>query len=47
MNSILRHVAGKLNYDNEKLEELYTKTAWALEAKLKKPAYSVFKQVVT
>ncbi|XP_065185147.1 eukaryotic translation initiation factor 2 subunit 1-like [Sycon ciliatum] len=47
VNSILRHVAGKLNYDNEKLEELYTKTAWALETKHKKPAYAVFKQIVS
>ena len=47
VNSILRHVAGKLNYDNEQLETLYTKTAWALEAKYKKSAYAVFKQIVT
>lgn len=47
VNSILRHVAELLHYENsEQLEELYTKTAWLFEEKYKKKAsaYDFFKQ---
>nr|CAG4638592.1 EOG090X09RW [Cyclestheria hislopi] len=49
VNSILRHVAGLLEYKtDEELEELYKKTAWHFEEKFKKQAssYDVFKQAV-
>ncbi|XP_011311225.1 eukaryotic translation initiation factor 2 subunit 1 [Fopius arisanus] len=50
VNSILRHVAELLHYDNdEQLEELYQKTAWHFEEKYKKQkasAYDFFKQSV-
>ncbi|XP_023014631.1 eukaryotic translation initiation factor 2 subunit alpha [Leptinotarsa decemlineata] len=50
VNSILRHVAELLNYENdEQLEELYQKTAWYFEEKYKKnkaSAYDFFKQAV-
>ncbi|KAI4468212.1 eukaryotic translation initiation factor 2 subunit 1 [Holotrichia oblita] len=49
VNSILRHVAELLKYENdEQLEELYQKTAWHFEEKYKKKAsaYDAFKQAV-
>ncbi|CAG5100176.1 Similar to eIF2alpha: Eukaryotic translation initiation factor 2 subunit 1 (Drosophila melanogaster) [Cotesia congregata] len=50
VNSILRHVAELLHYENdEQLEELYQKTAWYFEEKYKKQkasAYDFFKQAV-
>ncbi|GFG36732.1 hypothetical protein Cfor_00882 [Coptotermes formosanus] len=49
VNSILRHVAELLNYESDdQLEELYQKTAWLFEEKLKKKAsaYDFFKQAV-
>ncbi|KAG5322667.1 IF2A factor, partial [Pseudoatta argentina] len=50
VNSILRHVAELLHYDNDdQLEELYQKTAWHFEEKYKKQkasAYDFFKQSV-
>ncbi|XP_047002998.1 eukaryotic translation initiation factor 2 subunit 1 [Schistocerca americana] len=49
VNSILRHVAELLQYEtDEQLEELYQKTAWHFEDKLKKKAsaYDFFKQAV-
>jgi len=49
VNSILRHVAELLHYDtNEQLEELYQRTAWVFEERLKKKAsaYDFFKQAV-
>ncbi|XP_066999427.1 eukaryotic translation initiation factor 2 subunit 1 [Anabrus simplex] len=49
VNSILRHVAELLQYEtDEQLEELYQKTAWHFEEKLKKKAsaYDFFKQAV-
>lgn len=50
VNSILRHVAELLKYENnEQLEELYQKTAWYFEEKSKNKtaAYDIFKQCVT
>lgn len=50
VNSILRHVAETLKYDSdEKLEELYRKTAWHFDEKFKKPtaAYDFFKLAVS
>ncbi|XP_076315786.1 eukaryotic translation initiation factor 2 subunit 1-like [Tachypleus tridentatus] len=50
VNSILRHVAGILGYDNdEQLEVLYRKTAWHFDEKYKKAAssYDVFKHAVS
>ncbi|KAI5638370.1 eukaryotic translation initiation factor 2 alpha subunit domain-containing protein [Phthorimaea operculella] len=47
VNSILRHVAELLHYENsEQLEDLYKKTAWHFEEKYKKKAsaYDFFKQ---
>ncbi|EEB19101.1 eukaryotic translation initiation factor 2 subunit alpha, putative [Pediculus humanus corporis] len=49
VNSILRHVADLLDYENDdQLEELYQKTAWRFEEKLKMKAssYDFFKQAV-
>uniref|UniRef100_U5EME2 Eukaryotic translation initiation factor 2 subunit 1 n=1 Tax=Corethrella appendiculata TaxID=1370023 RepID=U5EME2_9DIPT len=49
VNSILRHVADILKFDNnEQLEELYQKTAWYFEEKFKNKAaaYDIFKQCV-
>lgn len=49
VNSILRHVAELLNYEtDDQLEELYQKTAWPFEEKMKKKAsaYDFFKQAV-
>lgn len=46
VNSILRHVAEILGYtSNEQLEELYEKTAWYFDEKMKRPgaAYDIFK----
>jgi len=50
INSILRHVAEKLGYTtNEQLEELYEKTAWYFDQKMKKKAgaFDVFKKALT
>lgn len=50
VNSILRHVADILGYTtNEELEELYTKSAWFFDDKMKKPgaAFDVFKLAVS
>ena len=49
VNSILRHVGELLEYDDdEKLENLYKKTAWHFDLKLKKPGacFDVFKHAV-
>ncbi|GIY59812.1 eukaryotic translation initiation factor 2 subunit 1 [Caerostris extrusa] len=49
VNSILRHVGEILKYENdEELEELYKKTAWYFDEKLKKQAssYDIFKHTV-
>jgi len=49
VNSILRHVAGLLDYKtDEELEDLYKKTAWHFEEKFKKQSssYDIFKQAV-
>lgn len=48
VNSILRNVASKLNYDNDQLEDLYERTAWALEEVIGVPAssYDMFKKAV-
>lgn len=48
--SILRHVADQLGYDSEEqLEELYEKTAWYFDKKLKKKAaaFDVFKKAIS
>lgn len=50
INMILRHVAEQLGYEkNEQLEELYEKTAWYFDRKLKKKAaaYDFFKKALT
>lgn len=50
VNSILRHVAALLNYENDtELEELYMKTAWMFDRKYGKPgaSYDAFKHAVT
>ncbi|EDW46136.1 GM13399 [Drosophila sechellia] len=50
INSLLRHVADILGFEgNEKLEDLYQKTAWHFEKKYnnKTVAYDIFKQSVT
>ncbi len=49
VNSILRNVASKLNYDNQQLESLHERTAWALEDKTGIPSssYNLFKKAVT
>ncbi|KAI6203804.1 Eukaryotic translation initiation factor 2 subunit 1 [Aphelenchoides besseyi] len=50
INSILRHVAEQLGYtENSQLEELYDKTAWHFDRKLKKKAaaYDIFKKALT
>lgn len=47
--SILRHVADQLDYTKEEeLENLYEKTAWYFDKKLKKKAaaYDVFKKAI-
>ena len=48
VNSILCNVARKLDYDNDKLEDLYERTAWTLEDKLGIPgsSYELFKKAV-
>lgn len=49
VNSILRHVAALLKYENDaQLEQLYQRTAWLHEEKTKKKssAYDFFKQAV-
>jgi translation initiation factor 2 subunit 1 len=48
VNQILRHVASTLEYENEKLEELYAKTAWKFEEQtgVAGSSYEVFKKVV-
>ncbi|WAR23192.1 IF2A-like protein [Mya arenaria] len=48
--SILRHVGELLHYKNDtQLEDLYMKTAWMFDEKLKKPTacYEIFKHAVT
>lgn len=49
VNSILRHVAELLNYNEQQLEDLYKKTAWYFDEKHKKKgyAYEVFKHAVS
>lgn len=50
INSILRHVAEQLGYTkSEELEELYDKTAWHFDRKMKKKAgaYDVFTKALT
>ncbi|CAD5207990.1 unnamed protein product [Bursaphelenchus xylophilus] len=50
INSILRHIAEQLGYTtNEELEQLYEKTAWHFDRKLKKKAgaYDIFKKALT
>lgn len=50
INSILRHVAEQLGYtENSQLEELYEKTAWYFDLKLKKKAgaFEIFKKALT
>lgn len=50
INSILRHVAEQLGYKtNEELEELYQKTAWYFDTKMKKKAgaFEIFKRALT
>ncbi|ETN66254.1 eukaryotic translation initiation factor [Anopheles darlingi] len=46
VNSMLRHVADIMGFDNQQLEDLYEKTAWHFEEKhnYKVSAYDVFKQ---
>ena len=48
VNSILRNVASKLEYESEQLEDLYERTAWALETRSGLPAssYDLFKKAV-
>jgi len=48
VQSILRHVAEILCYNDAQLEELYTKTAWHFDEKVKKQAssYDLFKLAV-
>jgi len=48
VNSILCHVAGKLNYNTQQLEDLYQKTAWYFDDKFKKvtASHDVFKVAV-
>jgi translation initiation factor 2 subunit 1 len=48
VNSILRNVATKLDYDNDQLEDMYERTAWALEEKSGMPAssYDLFKKAL-
>uniref|UniRef100_A0AC35TRI5 Eukaryotic translation initiation factor 2 subunit 1 n=1 Tax=Rhabditophanes sp. KR3021 TaxID=114890 RepID=A0AC35TRI5_9BILA len=50
VNSILRHVAEQLHYETDaQLEELYRKTAWHFDDKMKKKAhsYEVFKKAIS
>jgi len=49
VNSILRHVADKLDYTKEQLEQLYMKTAWHFDEKLRKvtAGHDIFKAAVT
>uniref|UniRef100_A0A0K0G0U2 Eukaryotic translation initiation factor 2 subunit 1 n=1 Tax=Strongyloides venezuelensis TaxID=75913 RepID=A0A0K0G0U2_STRVS len=50
VNSILRHVAEQLGYGtDEQLEDLYTRTAWYFDDKMKKKAAShgVFKKAIS
>ena len=48
VNSILRNVATKLDYDNDQLESLYERTAWMLEERTGIPSssYELFKKAV-
>lgn len=47
VNSILRNVATKLEYDSDQLENLYERTAWALEEKTgPASSYDMFKKAV-
>jgi len=49
VNSILRHVAERLGYSKEQLEDLYQKTAWYFDDKFRKvtASHDVFKVAVT
>lgn len=50
VNSILRHVGEQLGFDSdEQLEDLYDKTAWHFDRKLKKRAssYDMFKKAIS
>lgn len=50
VNSILRHVAGLMKYEQDsQLEELYQKTAWMFDRKYGKPgsSFEAFKHAVT
>lgn len=50
VNGILRHVAEQLGYtEDSQLEELYEKTAWHFDRKLKKKAAAndIFKKALT
>lgn len=49
VNSILRNVAAKLDYENEQLEDLYERTAWKLEegTGITGSSYDLFKKAVT
>ena len=46
VNSILRNVASKLEYDNDQLENLYERTAWSLEEGISATSYNLFKKAV-
>ena len=48
MNSILRNVATKLDYDSDQLEDMYERTAWALEEKsgVSASSYDLFKKAL-
>nr|VZI42720.1 unnamed protein product [Spirometra erinaceieuropaei] len=48
VNQIVRHVAEKLNYTNEQLEELCAKTVWFFDKKYSKTggSYDAFKRAV-
>ncbi|OAF70000.1 hypothetical protein A3Q56_02220 [Intoshia linei] len=49
VNSIICHVASKLDYDNDQLEKLYNNTAWFVDRKYKRigTANEVFKHITT
>lgn len=49
VNSILRHVAERLDYTKAQLDKLYRKTAWHFDEKLKKvtAGHDIFKAAVT
>ncbi len=49
VNSILRNVASKLEYETEQLEDLYERTAWKLEEAtgIYGSSYDLFKKAVS